>query len=90
MKPYLLSLLILAGCTSIKTTQVETDGKTSKTTTVSITSFADSTAKVNKLRTTATDKTQGMSLGEASTEASSSNVINVISAMTEVAIRAMK
>lgn len=83
----LACLLLLSGCTSIRTEQSESDGKTTKTTTLSITSFFDSSAKVSKLRLTGTDKSQGVGLGEASTESSGSNVVGIAESITRGATK---
>lgn len=86
----LLLGLLLSGCTSINTHQTEslTNGMI-RTTKVSILSFFDSSAKVSKLRTTGTDKTQGVGIGEASTEASGSNVVNIIIQGGQIATKAL-
>jgi len=73
-------LLLLCGCTSITTTQTETRVGTNtavRLTRVRICSFLDSSAKVSKLRTIGTEKSQGMGIGEAATEASSSNAVQI-------------
>ena len=85
---YPLIFLLLCGCTSISTSQSETDGKTTKTTTLTIMSLFDSSAKVKSLRLTGTEKSQGVGLGEASTEANSELISRISAGATEGAIKA--
>ena len=75
MRTILLAALLVSGCTSITTEQTESNGI--RTTKVSISSFMDSAAKVNKLRTTGTEKTQSVSMTDAGTESSGSNVVTI-------------
>lgn len=86
-------LLWCSGCTSIYTKQSESDGKITKSTEVRIQSFFDSSAKVSKLRASTTDKSQSSSIGEAATEASGTNTVDLLQAvsagMTQGAIKAL-
>jgi hypothetical protein len=78
------------GCTSITTVQTETaTNGTIKVTRTGIRSFFDSSAKVKNLRTTFTDKSQGIGIGEAATESSGTNVVQVMVNGAKIAERVM-
>jgi len=76
---YALCILILAGCASSSTTQSRTlpDGS-HETTHVRIYTLFDAHSEVTKLRTTMTDKSQGMGLGSISENASSTNLVEIL------------
>ena len=81
MKTLLILPLLLCGCASFHTKQTEynpTNGLPVKSTAVSIRSFFDSHNDVTKLRTTFTDKSQGIGVGAISENTSGSNVVSIL------------
>ena len=68
-------LLLLCGCSSFSSVQVSPDGTR---TTISITTFWDSHSEVSKLRTTQTEKTQGVSLGAVAENSTSTNIVELL------------
>jgi hypothetical protein len=75
----LLPILLLAGCASFSTTQDRTlpDG-TRETTRVRIDTIFDAHSEVAKLRTTMTDKSQGIGVGSVAENSSSTNVVEIL------------
>ena len=81
--------LVCSGCSSLVTDQVETalDGSQRKTHVRAFTLF-DGRSDLTKLRTTSTDKSQGMSVAGLSQESSGSNVVNMVESVTAAAVGA--
>lgn len=85
--------VVLTGCTTVQTTQTETDleGYT-RTTTFKARSFFDSKNELARAHTTMTDKTQGVTVAGLTTEASGSNAVSltemVVGAAVSAAIKA--
>lgn len=80
MKPWLaIPIVLLAGCSHIGTVQekLHPDG-TKEITRVEITTFFDGKTDLAKFRTTSTDKSQGMSVGSVSENASSTNAVELL------------
>lgn len=88
----LLLLLLLSGCSTFHTTQTEygTNGLPSKSTEVRITSLFDAHSDVTKLRTTFTDKSQGIGVGTISENVSSTNLYDGLGLIIGSAIKASK
>jgi len=74
-----LSLLLLCGCAHFSTVQERTliDG-TKETTNVRIFTFFDANNQVGKLRTTMTEKSQGIGVGNISENSTSTNVVEIL------------
>jgi len=89
---FCLLIVLCAGCSTFRSEQTETDaaGITHKTS-VTLRSFFDSHSDLSKLRTTLTDKSQGISIGSISQDSSGTNVSaliqNVVAAAVEAAIK---
>lgn len=81
--------LLCSGCSSLVTDQVETalDGTTRKTHVRAYTLF-DGKSDLAKLRATATDKSQGVTVSGLSQESSGSNVVNAVESITAAAVGA--
>jgi len=83
-----LALLLLCGCAHYSTHQTDTsygtNGQPSRqiSTKVSVTTFFDSQSEIVKSRVTQTDKTQSSSVGALNQEASGTNVIGLINAVS--------
>ena len=75
----LFGLLAFSGCARFHSVQVQTkaDG-THVESRQSITTFFDSQASIAKLRASTTDKTQGLTVGGFSEEASSTNALDLV------------
>lgn len=88
----LLSVLILlCGCSTFHTTQTEfTNGLPAKRTDVFIRNFFDSHSDVTKLRTTFTDKSQGIGVGSIQENTSSTNLFEGLGTVLGAAIKASK
>jgi hypothetical protein len=95
MKIILPFLVLLAGCSTFHSEQTQTapDGTTTKTT-VQLRSFWDSRSELAKLKTTLSDKNQGVSIGGINQESASSNAAallhGIISAAAEGAVKGAK
>lgn len=72
---FILLLLLLPGCARFHSEQVDLEGTR---TTVTITTLFDAHNEVAKLKTTQTDKTQGVSLGSVNENSSSTNVVELL------------
>ena len=87
-----LLILLCTGCSTFRSEQTETDaaGITHRTK-VSVRSFFDSHSDLSKLRTTLTEKSQGISIGSISQDSSGTNasalIQNVVAAAVEAAIK---
>lgn len=80
----LLPLLFLsAGCASFTVTQTDFGG-TNRTTKVEINTLFDSHNDVSKLRTTFTDKSQGISLGGLSESSTGTNAIEGLKILRDI------
>lgn len=79
LSAFVISALALSGCASFHTSQqrIAIDG-TKETTSVEICTLFDSHNEVGKLRTTMTDKSQGIGVGSISENSSSSNIVELI------------
>lgn len=79
MKYITCLLLVCAGCSTFTIDQVEIaqDG-TKKETHIRGHTFWDSKNELHKMRTTSTDKSQGVSIGSVGQESSASNVVTAI------------
>ncbi len=86
----IILLTFLTSCSTFKTTQTESyiDGKTNKITQVTIRTFFDANAELAKLRTTFTDKSQGITVGNLNETSSGSNAVNILSLIAEAAFKA--
>lgn len=86
---FAVALGVLTGCTTFRSEQTEegADG-IKRHTVVKCRSFLDSKSELSKLRTTLTDKSQGVSIGTLSQEASGTNAYSIITAVIEAAVRA--
>lgn len=82
MKILTLSLALLCGCAHFSTDQqrINPDGS-KEITRVSISTVFDSHNEVGKLRTTMTEKSQGIGVGNISENSSSTNVVELIRAV---------
>lgn len=88
----LLIGVLCNGCASFHTTQTEynpTNGLPTKTTRVDIRSFFDSHNDVTKLRTTFTDKSQGIGVGAISENTSGSNAVQIIITGANIGAKAL-
>ncbi len=85
--PFLFVTLV--GCSTFHAVQDETapDG-TQRRTDVRAKTFMDSKSNLGNLRTTMTDKSQGIGIGSLSQESYGSNAVNVAKAIMEAAIEA--
>src|SRR5437868_4814058 len=86
-----VGLLFAAGCSSVSTDQTETtaDGAQRHTRVVART-FFDSKSELAKLKTTATDKTQGVAISGLSQESGSTNIISLVDTVVGAAVRAAR
>ncbi len=88
----LLPLLLVCGCASFKTTQVDESnpqtGLRKITTTVSTRTFWDSKSDLAKLKASTTDKTQSIGVGSVANESSGTNAVTLIESVVSAAIRA--
>lgn len=78
MKPQVLifaAALALAGCSRFRSVQETADGTK---TTVTITTLLDARSTLSKLKTTQTDKTQGVGLGSLDASSSFTNTIQIV------------
>ncbi len=91
MKTPLLIFLIaaLCGCSSVKIEQDDTsaDGSSRHTRFRARTTW-DAKSALTKLRTTMTDKSQGVGIAGLDQESSGSNVVAIAGAVTEAAVKA--
>lgn len=89
---FLLLLLLAPGCARFTNVQVETRGEGAGTVRLEsrqvITTFFDSKTSVAKLRVTNTDKSNGLSVGAITEEASATNAVDLIERIVGAAIRA--
>ena len=76
-----LFLLLLCGCARFHSVQQSPDGTM---TSVTITTFFDGRSEVSKLRTTQTDKSQGVSLGSINENSTSTNLVELLHAIGEI------
>lgn len=79
----ILALVILAvcGCSVFDAHQYAPDGTETR---VRIKTFLDGQSDVSKLRTTQTDKTQGVSVGSLSQESSGTNAVEALKALDSI------
>lgn len=79
---YLALLFLCAGCNTFNShiQEICPDG-TIRTTEITIRNMFDSKSELAKLKTTFTDKTQGISVGSLSQESSSSNLVTTVEAV---------
>jgi hypothetical protein len=68
-------LFALAGCSRFQSVQETADGTR---TTVTVTTFLNAQSGLSKLRTTQTEKTQGVGLGSLESTASFTNTIHIV------------
>ncbi len=91
MKSILL-LTLLTGCAHYSTTQTDTSYGTNNqatrsiSTKVNVTTFFDSQSEITKSRVTQTDKTQSSSVGTVNQDASGTNAIGLINAVSAGAV----
>jgi len=85
----LLALVALCGCARFHSEQLQTkaDG-TRLESRQTILTFWDGQANVAKLRASTTEKTQGLTVGSFSEEASSTNAVDLINGIVGAAVRA--
>lgn len=84
----LFVMVLFSGCARFKSVQVQTKADGTKTESrQTITTFWDSQSSIAKLRASTTDKTQGLTVGGFAEDAQSSNVVNVIEAVTKGAVQ---
>lgn len=79
------ALVLLTGCASTAIRMTESADGT-KTTLVTARTLFDSKSELAKLRTTATDKTQGVTLSGLGVESSGSNVLGLAESITRAAV----
>jgi type IV pilus biogenesis protein CpaD/CtpE len=83
-----LVLALCSGCARFHSVQVQTKSDGTKTESrQTISTFWDSQSSIAKLRASTTDKTQGLTVGGFAEESQSSNVVNVIEAVTKGAVQ---
>ena len=88
MKKYLLLIPFIAGCAHYSTQQLDSSydstGKKTReiSTEVSVTTFFDSQSEITKSKVIQTDKSQSSSVGTVAQEASGTNVIGLINAVS--------
>lgn len=87
IKLLLLSLLCCYGCASVKVSIFEEKDGTKQTTVRAFTLF-DAKSELAKLRTTSTDKTQGVTLSGLVQESNGSNVVNLVESAVSAAVSA--
>ena len=88
-----LILLSCCGCSTFHTTQTEynpTNGLPVKKTVVDIRNVFDGNSDVTKLRTTFTDKSQGIGVGSISENTSTTNIFEGLGLIIGGAIKASK
>lgn len=94
---FFLSVLVvvLTGCSTFTVNQTDIsttlpDGTETRTITseTKARTFFDAKSGLANFKTTQTDKTQSSSVGSLNQEASGSNAVNVVQAVTEAAVRA--
>jgi type IV secretory pathway VirB10-like protein len=76
-----LALLALVGCSSFDAEQTAPDGTSTH---VRIKTLFDGKSEVAKLKTTQTDKTQGVALGSLSQESSGTNAVDALRALDSI------
>jgi hypothetical protein len=83
------ALFFGAGCASLTTKQesIAPDGS-SRTTTARVSTFWDSKSELAKLRTTMTDKSQGVGIAGLEQESSATNAVSLVESVVGAAIRA--
>ena len=82
----LLAVLCFCGCSTFTSSQtVERDGET-VTTTIRARTFFDGRSELAKLRTTQTEKTQGVTLGALGQETSATNVVELFDRVVRAAV----
>ena len=83
MKPLLLLPLLLVGCSRLHNHQIEIapDGTRTENN-LYITQFFESAQKFKNLRSSMTEKTKGLTVGGYEGEASSTNLVNVMQAIS--------
>lgn len=83
----LLALLIFPGCAQLSSRQTETiapDGSSTRITRLRVTTFFDARSDVAKLRSTTTDKTQGLTVGGLSEGSSGTNAVRALEAVKDI------
>jgi uncharacterized protein YceK len=89
--PFLV--VLLAGCSTFHSEQTQSPDGTTKTI-VQLRSFWDSRSELAKLKTTLTDKNQGVSIGAINQETTASNIVVLLQAIAagaaEGAVRGVK
>jgi hypothetical protein len=82
-----LSLLAFCGCAQLSSRQTETiapDGSSTRVTRLRVTTFFDAKSEIAKLRSTTTDKTQGLTVGGLSEGSSGTNAVNAIKSLADL------
>lgn len=91
----LVPAMLLSGCARMTVIQskMDIDGATTETRTY-VTTFFDAHSDIQKLKTTSTDKTQGVSVGSISEDTSGTNATalaeNLVSAAVSAAVKSAK
>jgi len=81
--------LSLAGCSTFSSKQTverSPDGLETITTTIKARTFFDGRSELAKLRTTQTDKTQGVNLGALGQESSGTNAVELVDRVVRAAV----
>jgi hypothetical protein len=83
----LAAIAVLTGCAQLTSTQTETiaeDGASTRTTRLQVTTFFDARSDLQKLRSSTTDKTQGLTVGGLSEGSSGTNTVEALKQLKEI------
>lgn len=83
----LLAVGFAAGCSNLTSTQTETiqpDGSSTRITKLSVSTVFDAKSELQKLRSSTTDKTQGLTVGGLAEGSSGTNTVEALKALKDI------